>query len=59
MESNLTIRLAEELKAQLDELAKLTGRSRAFHAQEALKRYLEEEAWQVQELGSMRVRWRG
>ena len=50
MEPNLTIRLSEEIKAQLDKLAKQTGRSRAFHAQEALRRYLEEEAWQVQEI---------
>jgi RHH-type transcriptional regulator, rel operon repressor / antitoxin RelB len=50
METNLTIRLPDQIKSQLDKLAKLTGRSRAFHAQEALTRYLEEEAWQVQEI---------
>lgn len=49
MSANLTVRLADEQKQQLDRLAESTGRSRAFHAEEAIRRYLAEEAWQVQE----------
>jgi RHH-type rel operon transcriptional repressor/antitoxin RelB len=47
--ANLTIRLSDEQKQQLDRLAESTGRSRAFHADQAIRRYLAEEAWQIQE----------
>ena len=49
MSANLTIRLSDEQKQQLDRLAESTGRSRAFHADQAIRRYLAEEAWQIQE----------
>lgn len=49
-DSRLTIRLTTELKRTLDKLAKATGRSRAFLAQDALRQYLEEQAWQVAEI---------
>jgi predicted transcriptional regulator len=50
MDTNVTIRMASGLKKSLDKLAKATGRSRAFLAQDALRQYLEEQAWQVAEI---------
>ena len=50
MDTNFTIRLDGTLKRTLDKLAKATGRSRAFLAQDALRQYLEEQAWQVAEI---------
>src|SRR5260370_32766662 len=45
--TNIPIRMAEEYKTQLDELAAATGRSRNYHLAEAVRRYLAEESWQV------------
>ncbi|MGH2344340.1 MAG: CopG family ribbon-helix-helix protein [Chloroflexota bacterium] len=45
--TNIPIRIEEEYKAQLDELAAATGRSRNHHLAEAVRRYLAEESWQV------------
>lgn len=45
--TNIPIRIAEEYKAQLDELAAATGRSRNHHLAEAVRRYLAEECWQI------------
>lgn len=50
MDTNFTIRLDGPLKKTLDKLAKATGRSRAFLAQDALRQYVEEQAWQVAEI---------
>jgi predicted transcriptional regulator len=50
MDVNLTIRLPAVVKETLDKLAEATGRSRSFLAQEALRRYLDEEGWQVREI---------
>jgi predicted transcriptional regulator len=50
MDTNVTIRLDGTLKKTLDKLAKATGRSRAFLAQDALRQYVEEQAWQVGEI---------
>jgi RHH-type transcriptional regulator, rel operon repressor / antitoxin RelB len=50
MDTNVTIRLDASLKKTLDKLAKATGRSRAYLAQDALRQYLEEQAWQVAEI---------
>jgi len=50
MDTNVTIRLDGALKKTLDKLAKATGRSRAYLAQDALRQYLEEQAWQVGEI---------
>jgi predicted transcriptional regulator len=46
----MTIRLDKSLKNTLDKLAKSTGRSRAYLAQDALRQYVEEQAWQVGEI---------
>jgi predicted transcriptional regulator len=45
--SNIPIRIAEEYKTQLDELAAATGRSRNHHLAEAVRRYIAEESWQI------------
>ena len=45
--TNIPIRIAEEYKTKLDELAAATGRSRNHHLAEAVKRYVAEESWQV------------
>lgn len=37
-------------KKALDRLAKATGRTRAFLAQEALTQYVSDQAWQVAEI---------
>jgi predicted transcriptional regulator len=50
MDTNFTIRLDSTLKRTLDKLAKATRRSRAFLAQDALRQYLEDQAWQVAEI---------
>jgi RHH-type transcriptional regulator, rel operon repressor / antitoxin RelB len=44
----LSVRISPELKNQLDQLAEAEGRARSFIAEEALKRYIKEESWQVQ-----------
>jgi len=46
----LTLRIPEEMKAKLDELAQATHRSRAFLAEEAIARYVELESWQIGEI---------
>jgi RHH-type rel operon transcriptional repressor/antitoxin RelB len=38
----LAIRLPEEIEARLDNLAKRTGRSKAFYAREAILAYLDD-----------------
>jgi RHH-type rel operon transcriptional repressor/antitoxin RelB len=50
MATNLTVRLDAMTKKSLDQLAKATGRTRSFLAQDALRRYVEEQAWQVAEI---------
>ena len=45
--TNIPVRMAQEYKAQLDDLAAATGRSRNHHIAEAVRRYLAEESWQV------------
>ena len=47
MSTVLTIRLSDELKTNLDQLAKATGRSKSFLAAEAIKNYVELESWQI------------
>lgn len=50
MSTNLTVRLETSVKKLLDKLAKSTGRSRSYLAQDALRRYVEEETWQIAEI---------
>ncbi len=43
----VSVRLARSTKATLQQLAKSTGRSRAFLAAEAIEEYLDINEWQV------------
>jgi RHH-type transcriptional regulator, rel operon repressor / antitoxin RelB len=43
----VSVRLARSTKARLQQLAKSTGRSRAFLAAEAIEEYLNINEWQV------------
>ncbi|MGI8912213.1 MAG: CopG family ribbon-helix-helix protein [Chloroflexota bacterium] len=43
----MSVRVPERMRDQFDALAKATDRNRQFHAFEALRRYVEAEAWQV------------
>jgi RHH-type transcriptional regulator, rel operon repressor / antitoxin RelB len=43
----VSVRLARTTKARLQQLAKSTGRSRAFLAAEAIEEYLDINEWQV------------
>ena len=42
-----SLRIPKNTKNKLEELAKATGRSKAFIAVEAIDRYIELEAWQI------------
>lgn len=44
MSTSMSIRLPDDLARQLDEIAKETERSKAFHIQKALEAYMEEYA---------------
>ncbi len=46
----ITIRIPSDLKEKLDLLAQETGRSKSYLAAEALRSYVELEAWQVSEI---------
>ncbi len=45
--TTITVRVPERMRAQFDELAKTTGRTRQYLALEALRRYIEVESWQI------------
>jgi RHH-type transcriptional regulator, rel operon repressor / antitoxin RelB len=51
-EKPLNVRLPIELSLQLDALTKATGKSKSFLTIEALRDYLEMQAWQVQDIKS-------
>lgn len=48
--ATVTIRLPSSLKDQLEALARATGRQRTYLAVEAIRKYLEVEAWQIAEI---------
>jgi len=50
MATYLTARLDEATGKSLDQLAKMTAPTRSFLARHALRRYVEEESWQVKEI---------
>lgn len=50
MSTTMTIRLEPELKQRLDQLAKVTHRSKSFLAAEALRDFVELNEWQIQEI---------
>ena len=45
--TTVTARLDEETHGRLDNLAKATDRSRSWLVADAVRRYVEEESWQV------------
>ncbi len=45
--TTMSVRLPGELSRELDLLAKATKRSKSFCAVEAIKSYVEREAWQI------------
>jgi len=48
--TTLTLRVPTEIKEQLDKLADATHRSKSYLAGEAIRQYLELEAWQIGEI---------
>lgn len=47
--ATMTIRLPGRVLGRLARLAKATGRTKSFLAAEAIKSYIEHEAWQIEE----------
>ncbi len=45
--TTLTLRVPSEIKEQLDKLANATHRSKSYLAGEAIRQYLDLEAWQI------------
>ena len=50
MSTTMTIRLDDDLREQLDQLATATQRSKSFLASAAIREFIELNAWQVQEI---------
>ncbi|MDO9450707.1 MAG: CopG family ribbon-helix-helix protein [Rugosibacter sp.] len=48
--TTLTLRVPSEMKEQLDKLANATHRSKSYLAGEAIRQYLDLEAWQIGEI---------
>lgn len=48
--TTITLRVPVTVKDQLDKLAEATHRSKSFLAGEAIRQYLELEAWQIGEI---------
>jgi predicted transcriptional regulator len=52
MSTTMTIRLEDEIKQRLDDLAEATQRSKSFLAAEAIRQYVENNAWQIEEINA-------
>jgi predicted transcriptional regulator len=50
MSSTMTIRLEDEVKDRLDQLAEATQRSKSFLAAEAIREFVENNEWQIEEI---------
>ena len=50
MLETMTIRVDRDIKERLEKLAKSTARSRSFWAAEAIRYYLDVQAWQIEEI---------
>ena len=48
--ANFSIRLPQETKDKLDNLARAMGRPRNYLIAEAIERYIQEESWQIAEI---------
>lgn len=46
----MSVRLPDELSQQLEALAAATGRTKSFLAGQAIRDFLEREAWQIAEI---------
>jgi len=46
--TTISVRVPERMREQFDALARATDRNRQYHAFEAMRRYIEAEAWQVE-----------
>lgn len=46
----MSLRLPDELTSQLDALAAATGRTKSFLAGQAIRDYIDREAWQIAEI---------
>lgn len=47
MSTTMTVRLEEEVKDRLDQLAESTHRSKSFLAAEAIREFVENNEWQI------------
>jgi RHH-type rel operon transcriptional repressor/antitoxin RelB len=52
MSTTMTIRLDDELKDRFDRLAESTQRSKSFLAAEAIREFVENNEWQISEVGA-------
>ena len=50
MSTTMTIRLESKLKQRLDQLAKITDRSKSYLAAEAIREFIELNEWQLKEI---------
>lgn len=50
MSSTMTVRLEDEVKDRLDQLAEATQRSKSFLAAEAIRAFVENNEWQIGEI---------
>ncbi len=50
MSTTMTIRLADEVRDRLDQLAEATQRSKSFLAAEAIRAFVETNEWQIGEI---------
>ena len=50
IEKPLNVRLPLDIATELDALTKATGRTKSFLAVEALREYLQGQAWQVRDI---------
>jgi len=51
----MTVRLEDEIKERLDQLAESTQRSKSFLAAEAIRAFVESNEWQIREIrGALR-----
>ena len=52
MSTTMTVRLEEDVKDRLDQLAEATKRSKSFLAAEAIREFIENNEWQIAEINT-------
>jgi RHH-type transcriptional regulator, rel operon repressor / antitoxin RelB len=50
MSTTMTLRLEDDVKSRLDNLAQATQRSKSYLAAEAIREYVDSNEWQVREI---------